>query len=74
MRPDGLRGKGGVQNFHVRLNVAYLLGELVVRKGDPAKGIPLPVTPGLLLRCAMWSTSRVNWMRSRLSPCVDWFA
>ena len=33
-------GKGGVQNFHVRLNVAYLLGELVVRKGDPAKGIP----------------------------------
>ncbi|SVD42150.1 uncharacterized protein METZ01_LOCUS395004, partial [marine metagenome] len=33
-------GKGGLQNFHVRLNVAYLLGELVVRKGDPSKGIP----------------------------------
>jgi len=33
-------GKGGVQNFHVRLNVTYLLGELVVQKGDPAKGIP----------------------------------
>jgi len=33
-------GQGGLQNFHVRLNVAYLLGELVVRKGDPAKGIP----------------------------------
>ena len=33
-------GQGGLQNFHVRLNVAYLLGELVVRKGDPSKGIP----------------------------------
>ncbi len=33
-------GKGGLQNFHVRLNVAYLLGELIVRKGDPSKGIP----------------------------------
>ncbi len=33
-------GRGGLQNFHVRLNVAYLLGELVVRKGDPSKGIP----------------------------------
>jgi len=33
-------GRGGLQNFHVRLNVAYLLGELVAEKGDLSKGIP----------------------------------
>ncbi len=33
-------GQAGLQNFHVRLNVAYLLGELISKKGDASKGIP----------------------------------
>ncbi len=33
-------GQAGLQNFHVRLNAAYLLGELVAKKGDVGKGIP----------------------------------
>ena len=45
-------GKGGLQNFHVRLNVACLLSEFVVERGDVNRGTPdARYTPASLTLC-----------------------